>query len=112
MSDEPPKINSNIQQLIASFKANPIAGLPESVFAYRNITLFNTCSACPEQYDAKDQNGEKVGYLRLRHGEFTVAVPDVGGEIVYSASPCGDGMFDDDEREKYLIAAVEAILAA
>lgn len=72
------------------------------------IKLVRTCEACPEQYDAF--NGDiKVGYLRLRHGGFTVQCPDVGGEYVYDASPNGDGIFEDDERDYYLRHAVDAI---
>ena len=78
-------------------------------FTCNGIKLVRTCFACPEQYDALDANGTQIGYLRLRHGEFTVEVPAVRGKQVYVALPDGDGMFDDDEREKYLIAAIEAI---
>ncbi len=73
------------------------------------ITLNRTCYACPEQYDAVDQGGNVVGYLRLRHGHFTVQVPDSRGEVVYSASPDGDGIFGPAERERYLSAALAAI---
>lgn len=78
------------------------------------IRLVLTCGACPEQYDAylvkeKGQAERRVGYLRLRHGHFKVLYPDVGGEIVYEASPKGDGIFDDDERDYYLRFAVDAI---
>ena len=75
------------------------------------IKLVKTCDACPEQYDAFDENGKQVGYLRLRHGYFRVDCPDVGGETVYSAEPEGDGIFMDWERESYLLAAKEAIAA-
>lgn len=72
------------------------------------IQLIKTCGACPEQYDAFV--GEKqVGYLRMRHGVFTVSYPDARGEIVYEAQPNGDGMFEPDEREKYLNDAKKAI---
>lgn len=75
------------------------------------IELRQTCHACPEQYDAFV--GEKqVGYLRLRHGYFYASVPDVGGTVVYEAEPNGDGIFEPDEREKYLSAAIAAIQAA
>lgn len=74
------------------------------------ITLKMTCGACPEQYDAYC-NGAMVGYLRLRHGTFTVEVPDVRGELVFHAEPEGDGMFESDEREGYLRQAREAIAA-
>lgn len=72
------------------------------------IELEQTCGACPEQYDAF-YNGEKVGYLRLRHGHFTVNYPYSGGELIYNAYPNGDGMFHWDERDYYLKKARKAI---
>lgn len=62
--------------------------------------------SCPEQYDVM-LNGEEVGYLRLRHGWFRADCPY--GNTIYDASPNGDGLFDDEEREKYLTEAVAAI---
>ena len=70
--------------------------------------LQETCGACPEQYDVY-KDGEICGYLRLRHGHFSVDYPDCGGETIYTASPNGDGIFDEDEREFYLMEAVKAI---
>lgn len=72
------------------------------------INLQRTCDACPEQYDAY-LDGEQVGYLRLRHGRFTVQCPNVGGDLVYTASPNGDGIFEYEERDGYLRHAVAAI---
>ena len=72
------------------------------------IKLVKTCGASPEQYDAFIGD-RQVGYLRLRHGAFIVDCPDAGGVEVYNASPKGDGMFDDDERDYYLRHAVAAI---
>jgi len=74
------------------------------------VKLELTCGACPEQYDAYIGD-EQVGYLRLRHGFFTVECPDCGGERVYEAEPNGDGLFDDIEREFYLREAVSAVKA-
>ena len=55
------------------------------------FTLTQTCGACPEQYDlTRDTDGATVGYFRLRHGAFTVTVPDVGGSLAYFHA------FDDD----------------
>ena len=65
--------------------------------------------ACPEQYDVLDSQGNQVAYLRLRHGSYTVSVPDVGGKILYQAFPQGDGFFDDDERVKYLDESIKNI---
>lgn len=69
------------------------------------IRLKRTCYACPEQYDAYDGD-RRVGYLRLRHGNFTVECPDAGGTLVYHATPNGDGIFDNGERDHYLRFAV------
>lgn len=73
-----------------------------------DIVLKQTCGACPEQYDAM-YHGVQVGYLRLRHGEFSVSCPDsrwacgeIPAETVMYANPNGDGEFYDDEREHYL----------
>ncbi len=73
------------------------------------IKLVETCWACPEQYDAF-YNGEQVGYLRLRHGQFTVECPDVEDQLVYSAETTGDGRFEYEERNFHLDNAKKAIL--
>jgi hypothetical protein len=75
------------------------------------LRLVCTCSACPEQYDVLTATGKQVGYLRLRRGYFRADVPDCGGETVYEAKPRGDGVFEADERERYLSEAVAAIKA-
>lgn len=73
-----------------------------------NYELEQTCWGCPEQYDVY-RDGKQVGYLRLRHGHFRADVPDCGGKTVYSSNPRGDGIFEDDEREIHLNAAIAAI---
>lgn len=73
------------------------------------IRLHCTCRACPEQYDAYDENDQQVGYLRLRHGYFTVDFPDYGGELLLECETIGDGMFDCSERETMLRLAVSLI---
>ena len=76
-----------------------------------DIELVQTCSACPEQYDAF-VDGKQVGYLRLRWGYFRVDVPDCGGETIFEAHPRGDGEFwDEEEREQFLLKAKAAIRA-
>lgn len=70
-----------------------------------------TCVACPEQYDVYDLADRRVAYFRLRHGHFTVSVPDYEGEVVYSAHPKGDGIFEDNERLAYLARGIEAVQA-
>ena len=67
-----------------------------------------TCRACPEQYDVFKE-GKQVAYLRLRHGSFTVSVPDVNGEDIYEASPKGEGEFEDIERLNFLNIAIDYI---
>lgn len=73
------------------------------------IELIRTCTACPEQYDVM-LDEEQVGYLRLRHGRFTVEYPDCGGELIFEAYPKGDGIFMEDERSVYLGWAMAAII--
>lgn len=75
----------------------------------KDITLVETCGACPEQYEAFIAD-KQVGYLRLRHGHFRVDFPDCGGETIYSAYPAGDGSFTDKERPYFLKKARQAIL--
>lgn len=41
-----------------------------------SLKFVKTCSACPEQYDVFDSDGNEVGYVRLRHGFFRVASAD------------------------------------
>lgn len=73
------------------------------------VRLRQTCSACPEQYELY-LGKQQIGYFRLRHGFFTVDYPDFMGTEIYAAEPNGDGIFDDDERENYLLAGVNACL--
>lgn len=73
------------------------------------ILFVKTCDACPEQYDAM-LDGVQVGYLRLRHGTFTVAVPDVSGHLVYVGHPRGDGLFEPEERDYYMRQAAHNIM--
>jgi len=78
-----------------------------NILGYR---LERTCSACPEQYDVFLAE-RQVGYLRLRHGFFSVYCPscDIHADLVYESEPKGDGIFEEDERMQYLTAAIEAI---
>lgn len=78
-----------------------------------DVVLKKTCSACPEQYDAY-LDGKKVGYFRLRGGYFRVDAEECGGPTVYEATHeqglLGDGMFEPQEREKFLTEGVMALL--
>lgn len=70
---------------------------------------FENCGTfCPEQYDVWDENGNMVGYVRLRWGGLTCEYPDVGGEYIYHAS-IGDGWtggFEDDEQRMFHLNAI------
>jgi hypothetical protein len=73
--------------------------------------LHCSCPACPEQYDVY-QGEYQIGYLRLRHGYFRadyVALADAR-ETVYEGHPKGDGVFEPEERERFLTEAVQALL--
>lgn len=67
-----------------------------------------TCEACPEQYDVF-RNGKQVAYFRLRHGYFYVSVPNCSDNIIYEANPVGDGIFEYNERGKFLNEAILAV---
>ena len=77
-------------------------------FFIARLKFVTTCPSTPEQYDVFSGD-EKVGYVRLRDGEFTVECPDVGGELVFDAWPSGDSCFEPDEREHWLTEATDAI---
>jgi len=87
------------------------------------LTLECTCHSHPEQYDVFDDARRHVGYLRLRHGYFTVDFIPPGAtfgerlQVMLAEPECaldfyGDGRFADHEREQYLAKAVDAIRAA
>lgn len=86
-----------------------------SIFTYGEnmnidgLTLERTCYACPEQYDVRNAEGYLVGYMRLRHGFFTVECPDIMGTKVYKALPEGDGVFQEHEQLYFLTLGVRAI---
>lgn len=82
----------------------------EMLLTTDEVELIKTCDESPEQYIAVFQ-GQQIGYLRLRHGEFRVDYPDCGDEtILYSQEPQGDGCFEEDEREYFLMKAKKAIV--
>lgn len=72
------------------------------------LKLVKTCDACPEQYDGYI-DGERVAYLRLRHGNFDA---EYRNRRVFTGCPEGDGIFDPDERTSWLQKASLAILEA
>lgn len=65
------------------------------------LTLVQTCAACPEQYDVF-HNEELVGYMRLRHGIFRAECPGPDSELVYMSGVIGSdaGCFSNEEERK------------
>jgi hypothetical protein len=73
------------------------------------IKLIQTCGAYHEQYDAFIHD-RKVGYLRLRHGHFTVHCSNTSSITVFEAYTKDGGLFkDDDERKMFLQKAKDTI---
>lgn len=83
--------------------------LIQKMFEKNGLQIIMTCPACPEQYDVF-KDGEQVAYLRLRHGVFRVDYPTCNDENIYKAEPSGDGIFDDNERTKYMTIAMNKVL--
>ena len=80
----------------------------KKLYANNGLRLELTCEACPEQYEVFD--GEKqVAYLRLRHGYYSVTVPDVMGEDILNGEPVGEGMFEPEERFNYMAKTLRLI---
>lgn len=71
-----------------------------------NYFLQQHCYACPESYYVYNEDGDEVGYLRLRHGSFSAYA---GDEVVHVSNPEGDGIFEEDERNYHLENGVIAI---
>lgn len=84
--------------------------IAKKLYARNGFDLQLTCSACPEQYDVFF-DGNKAGYLRLRHGRFTLEYPDCMEELLLDEYPDGDGMFEQQERLVFLTKALRAIQA-
>jgi hypothetical protein len=82
--------------------------LLQKLYARHGLDLHLTSLACPEQYDVL-LGPDKVGYLRLRGGFFTVEYPDVMGVMILCEYPDGDGFFEHYERFKYMCKALRAI---
>ena len=81
-------------------------------YEINDLIFRQTCSACPEQYDVFDKDGNQVAYIRLRWGSLYVECPDVGGESVYEAD-LGDGFTgsfrSENERRMHLYRIAAAI---
>lgn len=83
--------------------------LIKRIYKRHNLEINLTCGACPEQYEVF-KDGKQIAYYRLRHGEFRVDHPECGGETIYESEPQGDGVFEGDERLKYLLIALRILL--
>ena len=89
-------------------------------FAMDDLQFARISIACPLQYEVFS-DGIQVGYLRLRHGRWSVEYvpPDPAREwedLYYEAIDSGDssrslmGAFDDDEQAgKYLAHAAQLL---
>ena len=79
----------------------------------KGLHFKQTCSGCPEQYDVFDENGNLVGYIRLRWGELRCEYPSYGGIEIYNASVGNGwaGVFPTDRlRTCHLTKIANAIL--
>jgi hypothetical protein len=76
------------------------------VFEIGEFKFEVTCIACPEQYDIF-KDGNLVGYARLRHGRFSVRMPNSQGKVVFT------DLINDfqsrNQRIEYLEKAANAI---
>ncbi len=75
------------------------------------LKFLRTCIACPEQYDVFDENKNKVGYIRLRHGYLTAEVPDSGGTEIFSHKFSDErGGFDSEEECHTFLTRIAMII--
>ncbi len=80
-------------------------------FYYKDVRLRKTSDESPEQYDAYDDEGNKIGYFRLRHGYFQASIGEWPAYVVYEADTDGHNKFTDAERGGHLRGAIDALLA-
>ena len=74
----------------------------------KGLYFYETCGACPEQYDVYDSYEKIVGYVRLRWGYLRCEYPYVDGEVIYEAD-IGDGLtgcFENDEQREYHLSVI------
>jgi hypothetical protein len=83
----------------------------EPSYIIDGLKFYQTCIACPEQYDVFDQSDKQVGYLRLRGGWFRVDYPECLMETIYEHHfpDTFKGCFDEDERNTFLKIAAQKI---
>ena len=74
--------------------------------------FYKTCEAWPEQYDVY-RGKRQVAYVRLRMGNLTARIPDVGGEVIYNKNFGEDslkGYFDTQEERMEQLFKITEIL--
>ena len=79
------------------------------------ITLVKTSAAFPEQYDALDQTGNEVGYIRLRRGYLEVYCPDAGApQPIYTYTYPFSGLteFPSEEERQWQLELIKKCIAA
>lgn len=84
---------------------------PAHDFEHDELRAYRMGIACPEYYSVYNADGVEVGYLRLRHGQFTAQLVENGilKDLVYHAYPQGDGIFEPEEREFFIKEALDSI---
>lgn len=78
------------------------------IYSVHGLRFVEMNAACPERYYVY-RGDDMIAYVQLRHGNLTVEVPDIGGRLIYSGSPDGDGRFEWYERESFIRRAAHAI---
>lgn len=99
-----------IAALVLAVQERQGSGLNEE-----DILFVKTSDACPEQYDAANiKTGEKIAYLRLRHGIFEIYCPDESAaDAMYSFRYAHEiGSFPDDEERSVRLRKAKKIIAA
>lgn len=79
----------------------------------KKLKLFQTCFACPEQYDVY-YNDALVGYIRYRHGIFSVN-PVINGnydftnDLMIFTTDDDSGILSETQRKELLPQALQKI---
>lgn len=108
----PPIRNEDAAIDITDYRPIIVEAPPNPTIEIGGLVLEQTSAGCPEQYNVFNYKGEKVAYLRLRHGCFRADCPNESGEMetIWWTYDCrGDGSFYSDERLYFLKKAVKEI---
>lgn len=82
--------------------------IAKKLYQRNGFKLVLTCGMCPEQYDVFSGK-DIIAYYRVRHGEFVITCPDVGGEDIFWCDVYGDGGFDKSERLNLLALSLRKV---